>query len=504
MIKTIPTLPRLIAMIGFALFSFGALLFLWISFGGPVPLSPKGYRFQVAFPEAAQLAQQADVRISGVTVGKVVALETVPGNQTRATIQLDEKYAPIPKAARATLRSKTLLGETFVELAPNRSAGTGPLPENGKLAASAVEPTVELDELLRTFDDKTRAAFRTWMQTQAAALNGRGDDLNAALGEFPGLIDELSELSATIDAQGSAVTQSVSGTADVFEALTARQGELRRLVSEGDKTFRTIGQRNKELAAVFEALPAFEREASRTLPAVTRLGDRAVPVVERLQPAATQLAKSFDAVNRLTPDLEAFMKRLDPVVSASKQGLPAFDRILDQMPPVLDAFVPFTRTVNPLLRYLGQNKQDFTSFVANVSAATQRGLSTPRAGRMHEVRASVTLSPQGMGYQQYVPGQSRSNPYMAPGGMKDLATGLKTLDSRTCGNTDPLPPTETNNLGGLERLLPSAFRTTGRDSPRPGCVQQGTYPGFSTVFPQLKADPPAKDAPSTSDQETRR
>ena len=80
-------------MIGFALFSFGALLFLWISFGGPVPLSPKGYRFQVAFPEAAQLAQQADVRISGVTVGKVVALETVPGNQTRATIQLDDTQA---------------------------------------------------------------------------------------------------------------------------------------------------------------------------------------------------------------------------------------------------------------------------------------------------------------------------------------------------------------------------------------------------------------------------
>ncbi|MGX6447025.1 MlaD family protein [Patulibacter sp. S7RM1-6] len=499
MIKTIPTLPRLIAMIGFALFSFGALLFLWISFGGPVPLAPKGYRFQVAFPEAAQLAQQADVRISGVTVGKVVALDTAPGTQTRATIELDEKYAPIPKAARATLRSKTLLGETFVELAPNRSARGGALPENGALAASAVEPTVELDELLQTFDEKTRAAFRTWMQTQASALNGRGGDLNAALGEFPGLIDELAELSATLDAQGTAVTRSVSGTADVFEAISERQGALRRLMREGDKTFRTIGDRNEQLAAIFEALPGFEREASRTLPAVTRLGDRAVPVVERLQPAATELAKSFDAINRLTPDLEAFMRRLGPVVSASEKGLPAFDRILDQLPPTLDAFVPWTRTINPLLRYVGQNRQDLTSFLANVTAASQARENLGGGRYANYVRAGVTLTPQGMGYQQQVPGQSRRNPYVAPNGMKDLATGLKVLDTRTCSNTDPAPPTETTLLGGIERLVPNAFRTTGRDSPRPGCTAQGTYPGFSTVFPQLKADPPASD-----DEESRR
>jgi phospholipid/cholesterol/gamma-HCH transport system substrate-binding protein len=48
-----PSLRRVLVMVAFALSCFGLLLFLWVSFGGPVPLKPKGYQFKVAFPEAA-------------------------------------------------------------------------------------------------------------------------------------------------------------------------------------------------------------------------------------------------------------------------------------------------------------------------------------------------------------------------------------------------------------------------------------------------------------------
>ena len=74
--KQAPTLGRLLVMVGFALSCFGLLLFLWLAFGGPIPLTPKGYRFQTSFGEATQLAKEADVRISGVSVGKVKDIET--------------------------------------------------------------------------------------------------------------------------------------------------------------------------------------------------------------------------------------------------------------------------------------------------------------------------------------------------------------------------------------------------------------------------------------------
>ena len=128
-----------------------------------MPLQPKGYRVTVAFPEATQLAQEADVRISGVPVGSVKKKE--PNKETGLTdteIEIDARYAPIPRDTRAILRQKTLLGETYVELSPgNRSSGR--VPDGGRLPEGQVSETVELDEILRTFDPTTRERFSTWL-----------------------------------------------------------------------------------------------------------------------------------------------------------------------------------------------------------------------------------------------------------------------------------------------------------------------------------------------------
>src|SRR5215470_1970608 len=136
MVKSAPSPWKIAAMVVFALSCFGLLLFLWLSFGGPVPLKPKGYRFTVSFAEATQLSTEADVRISGVPVGKVKTIE--PDNETGrsdVTIELRSRYAPLPSDARAILRQKTLLGETYVELTPG-SPDAPKVPENGMLAQS--------------------------------------------------------------------------------------------------------------------------------------------------------------------------------------------------------------------------------------------------------------------------------------------------------------------------------------------------------------------------------
>src|SRR3954452_20787832 len=118
--KSAPTLPKLLTMVVFALTCFGLLLFLWLSFGGPIPLKPQGYRVNVAFPEATQLGLEADVRIAGVSVGKVRAkgIDGAHRERTVATLELDPKYSPLHTDAKAILRQKTLLGETYVELTP--------------------------------------------------------------------------------------------------------------------------------------------------------------------------------------------------------------------------------------------------------------------------------------------------------------------------------------------------------------------------------------------------
>ena len=93
--KRAPTLGNLLVIILFVLSCFGLLLFLWESFGGPVPLKAKGYRLTVSFPRTLALAEQSDVRISGVEVGHVVSLKLAQDGRTQATLELAGQYAPI-------------------------------------------------------------------------------------------------------------------------------------------------------------------------------------------------------------------------------------------------------------------------------------------------------------------------------------------------------------------------------------------------------------------------
>ena len=135
MSKRAPSTTQLLVIAGFALSCFGILLFLWVTFGGPTPFKAKPYEVKVPFNEATQLAEQSDVRISGVNVGKVQNIELAPnGRQALVTVDIDDKYAPLPESTRAILRTKTLLGETYVELTPGSRNGPeladgGTLPE---------------------------------------------------------------------------------------------------------------------------------------------------------------------------------------------------------------------------------------------------------------------------------------------------------------------------------------------------------------------------------------
>ena len=82
------------------------------SFGGPIPLKPKGYEFKVAFPEATQLGLEADVRVAGVSVGKVRAKgSTAPTPTARwRRIELDRKYAPIAATRRRSCARRRCWG----------------------------------------------------------------------------------------------------------------------------------------------------------------------------------------------------------------------------------------------------------------------------------------------------------------------------------------------------------------------------------------------------------
>ncbi|HEX6742648.1 MAG TPA: MlaD family protein [Solirubrobacteraceae bacterium] len=433
--KQAPSLGRVATMVLFALSCFGLLLFLWLSFGGPIPLKPKGYQVKVAFPEATQLGLEADVRVAGVSVGKVrdKTIDPAHPNRTVATIELDRKYAPIAKDARAILRQKTLLGETYVEMTPGNKRAAGTVPDGGFLGDARVAKTVELDEIFQALDPKTRKSFQSWQQDLSKAVAGRGRDLNDALGNLPAFADDGNDLLTVLDGQAQQVSDLVRGTGQVFGALTQDEGQLHNLVVNAGDTFDATSRQQEALAQTFRIFPTFLDESKATFQRLESFSKDTDPLVQDLRPAARDLTPTLRDVRALAPDLRNLFVNLDPLITASKTGLPALRDTLTQAKPLLAQTQPFLEQLNPILQWLEYNQLTTSDFIYNGAAALADTVPTVTDSEMgHYLRQFGPTGAETVGMYPKRPAASRGNAYPAP----DALTGAKRDQYMMFGNFD--------------------------------------------------------------------
>jgi phospholipid/cholesterol/gamma-HCH transport system substrate-binding protein len=509
-----PTPLQLLVVVAFAISCFGLLLFLWLAFGGPTPLKPESYRFTVPFDEAAQLAVESDVRISGVSVGRVKSIDLGDQGLAEAEIEIEERYAPIPSDTRATLRQKTLLGETYVELTPGSPDASpfpeDPLPEGGELAAAQVSDAVQLDEIFRTFNEPTREAFQVWMQDVSIALSHRGADLSAAIGNLGPFASELDQVLRVLDSERLATRQFVRDTGEVFEALSERRGELRGLITNSERVFSTTAARNESLQEAFVALPTFLDEQRLTLARLERFATDTNPLITQLRPAARELSPTLVDVGRLAPELRDFFIGFRKAANRANPGFPALRALLDDdLPPFLADLDPFLRNLTPLVQVVRMYRQDVTAFLGNVAAATQASRASPEANgeAVRYLRTSAPLGPESLAAYPNRLRTNRSNPYLKPGGYNNLAGGLESFETRHCasGITATFPPQAATvadpvfaNWVGLpvgddglvdfyDRLRDFTF--TGQLStanvPAPPCRKQADYRSIGGAFPEF-------------------
>src|SRR5688572_3032684 len=411
--KSTPSLPRILVMVVFALSCFGLLLFLWLSFGGPVPLKPKGYRVTIDFPEATTLAQEADVRVAGVPVGKVRTVEVGDGtNRTVATVEIERRYAPLRSDARAILRQKTLLGETYVELTPGSSKKM--IPEDGKLPEGQVKPTVQLDEIFDSLDPETRAAFKGWQTELAKGIRGRGRDFNDALGTLPGFASDGADVLEVLDTQEGAVQRLVKNTGVVFGALTQNEAQLRNLITGSKRTFDATASKNDELAETIRIFPTFLKESKLTLARVQRFSTDTDPLITDLRPVARDLQPTLRDVRALAPDLERFFKNLDPEITASKTGMPATREVLEGAEPLLGELGPFLAQINPIFKYFEATQWQVADFLSFGAAALAAKTESPGGGVGHYLRQFGPLGSESVGIWRERASTNRGNTYFQP------------------------------------------------------------------------------------------
>jgi phospholipid/cholesterol/gamma-HCH transport system substrate-binding protein len=472
-----PPITKIATMVLFALSCVGLLLFLWLSFGGTIPFAARGYEFRVSFPNAQELATQADVRIAGVSVGRVVGKTLDPhGNRTIATIEMDNQFAPVRQDARAILREKTILGETYVELTPG-TPHARTVADGGLLGRGQVQPAVQLDQIFNAFDPATRRAFQVWQQELARSLTGNDQNLNSVLGNLPRFAADATDVVQVLDIQRAALVNLLANGGTVFSALSHNQRALRNLITSAETTFATTAANNQALAATFHAFPTFLVETRNTMARLQTFALDADPLIKALVPVSQQLGPTLHAVQVLSPDLHTLFVKLGPLITASKTGLPAIRDVLLGATPLLGALGPFLEQLNPILSWLSLHQQLISDFISNggagiaakSSAVGGSGVTCAGTPCGHYLRQFGPVGPETLSFFTTRDANNRGNTYPPPLWLTDPRyfsaggkfPGSSALPSWDCKNTGApgdgsQPATSTNQACWVAPLLPGA------------------------------------------------
>src|SRR5437660_4897473 len=204
-----------------------------------------GYRVNAIFRTGADLVPGDDVTMAGLRVGKVESLSPTSGS-AQVTMMLHRDFAPLFNDARAVIRQKNLLGETYIEV--NRgNQSQGGIADGGTIDEQHTLTPVEVDEVLNARDPQVRDQLDMVINTLGQATAGRGQDMNAAAADLSSVAVDLKVLAHTLANNSDHLDALIADLRKVMETLAAWHADFRSLIADWDHVMATLASREQNL-----------------------------------------------------------------------------------------------------------------------------------------------------------------------------------------------------------------------------------------------------------------
>jgi phospholipid/cholesterol/gamma-HCH transport system substrate-binding protein len=439
MVTQAPKRSAVLAAVAFALSCVGLMIFVWTQFRGTVPFQPQGYRIHALFKETGLLVPNADVRISGVDVGKVESVQP-RGVNSYVTMDIQPQYAPIPVDSRAILRQKTLLGEAYVGLSPG--TGSGPkFHDGGTIPSSHVQQTEQLDQVLGSFDRPTQRNLQALLNGTYISLAGRGQDLNNTIGNLDPTFTELAAVVGVLNQQQGDLRRLIGNSATVLSTLGSRSSDLQSLITAGDQVFSTTAARDAQLRATVDALPPFLAQLRATLRTLNTSLALGAPALAELKTAAPLLTPTLSELITLSTPALKLLHQAPSLLGAAQAAIPSITRFSKAFKPAIDAILPSAQELAPIISFIGLYNRELVGAMGNLSADLEA--TAPAAtstGTASYLRALGEISNESIYGQSVREPTNRDNSYYAPGELGDLGNGgLKAGSCANTGNASQVP-----------------------------------------------------------------
>ncbi|WP_026360463.1 MCE family protein [Amycolatopsis nigrescens] len=250
-------------------------------------------RYQAEFQHTGGIRAGDEVRVAGMSVGKVTATE-LAGDRVLVSFRLtrDVRLGP---TTHASIKLATLLGGRYVELQP---LGEGELPEE-RIPLAATSVPFDLQKVIETGGPAIE-------QLDGAKLR---DSLKVLADSFRGTPQQVGE---TLD-----------GLGQLSELVTAREGQLRQLLDGADAVTTMLNDNRAQLFTLMG-------QADGLLKQLLHRRDLIRNVLTDFRTLTGQLK---DILNENRPQLEPLLANLSGVTDVLQRNDDAVGRSLELLAP---------------------------------------------------------------------------------------------------------------------------------------------------------------------------
>jgi phospholipid/cholesterol/gamma-HCH transport system substrate-binding protein len=394
--RGLPINPRLLGLVVIVA-SMSSIVFAFVSHKG---LPGRSYSYATLSFEKVPpgLRPGSDVRVRGQRIGQVHGVHFNDGAQIE--LQLPDGF-DLYKDATARIRSRSLLGQKYVQIDPGTPAA-GPLGHS-VLPKDRTTTVVDIVDLVDTFDDATRRALHTALLETGTGAAGRGPDLNDIIAASPDLLADLNLTGRTLTADETRLVAFLATAERLSGRFTGRETELENLIRQmGDTLLAVATDNGQPLADTVHKLPS---TLDALTPALSDLGRAAAA----LGPAVHDLGPAAAALGAVTPDLRAALResvpvfdKVPPVSGLATPALSALTTTFNDARPLAPALGKTFASAAAQLRILAPYASDLDMVLDGLADAFSEGDPNGKYLRVASIFAAINQA-------------GNRNPYPAPG-----------------------------------------------------------------------------------------
>lgn len=294
------------------------------------------YRISAVFDDALNLSIGAQVKLNGVSIGKVRKVES-RDFKARADLELSSAHL-ISSGAVARLRSSTPLGELYIEI--DDAKGGERLKSGDVLMAdkTSTAPSIE-DSMAATsmlLNGGNLGQLRSIVREANTALDGR--QMNAR-----DLLTQLTTTTEAFEQSSGEINRTLAALASLSTRLNKRESTINAVLRDVPPAARALRENTDELSDVLSGVKHLSAVSQRV---VDQTSDEVLQILRQAGPILDQLTSIKDEFGPGLSDLVRLAELLDRGVPTDylntyqyfdesvRLGIPAEVPVLGGLPTV--------------------------------------------------------------------------------------------------------------------------------------------------------------------------